>query len=246
MSASITLEASVIVPLYVFVFAVFCYFLVILNFQVKVDKALYNAARTMAKCTYTYDAGEAVDTVAATALVISEVGSKNIQNMGIIGGVAGFHFLFSDFGDEIVDLVVQYNIKLPFPVIGTHYLSFMQRARTRSFIGVMPDDSSQNGNYVYITETGSVFHKTLECTYLKLSIREVLTTDAKQMRNREEEAYSLCEICGDLSYEPPYTYITDYGNRYHYSCNCSGLKRGIMKINVKDVGMYRPCSRCGG
>lgn len=247
LSASVTVEASLVVPLYVFAFTVFCYVLLLLNFQVKVDKALYNTARTIAKYAYTYDAGNVVDTVAAGALVVHEIGMDNIKNMGIVGGSAGFHFLFSDFEDGMVDLVVQYHVKFPFSIIGSIYLPCTQRARTRAFIGVNTGmDEKEKKIYVYVTPTGKVYHKSLECTYLKLSIREVAALDVNGLRNQNEERYSACEICTKEEDHLETVYITDFGNRYHASMNCSGLKRGIIKIKIEDAAGYRPCSRCGG
>lgn len=247
LSASVTVEASLVVPLYVFAFTVFCYVLLLLNFQVKVDKALYNTARTIAKYAYTHDAGSVVDAVAAGALVVHEVGTDNIRNMGIVGGSAGFHFLFSDFEDGIVDLVVQYNVKFPFSIIGSVYLPCTQRARTRAFIGITPGmDGEGKEAYVYVTQTGKVYHKSLECTYLKLSIREVAALDVNGLRNQNGERYSACEICTKEGELLETAYVTDFGNRYHASVNCSGLKRGIIKIKIEDAAGYRPCSRCGG
>lgn len=246
LSASLTVEASLVVPLYVFVFLIFCYVLMLLNFQVKVDKALYNTARTIAKYSYTCDTGSLIDMTAADALVVHEVGVENISNMNIVGGVAGFHFLLSDFDDGMVDLVVQYNVKLPFSVLGSFYLPCTQRARTRAFIGVTPEDGKEKESYVYVTPTGQVYHKNLECTYLKLSIREITASDISALRNKNGERYSKCEICAKGEEVSQLVYITDYGNRYHVNINCSGLKRGIIKLNIEDAKGYRPCSRCGG
>lgn len=247
LSASMTVEASFIIPLYVFVFAIFCYILLLLNFQIKVDKALYNTARSIAKYSYAGGGGDIINTVAANAMVVQEVGVENIKNMGIIGGAAGFHFLLSDFQEDIVDLVVQYNIKLPFSIVGTIYLPCSQRARTRAFTGVNPGKEQEDeGNYVYVTPTGQVYHKSPECTYLKLSIKKIAAQEIINLRNENGGKYSLCEICGKGEDVFEFFYITDYGSRYHISINCSGLKRGILKIKSEDAAGYRPCSRCGG
>jgi hypothetical protein len=247
LSASVTLEAALVIPLFVFVVTAFAYVLLLLNFQVRVNQALYNTARSIAKYSYAAELGEVTDTVAAGTMVIHEVGAEKIKNIGVVGGVIGFHFLLSDFKDGMVDLVVQYTIKLPFDILGQFYIPCVQRARTRAFIGVDPYEEESEGTvFVYVTPTGTVYHKSIECTYLKLSIREVKAAQVEELRNKSSEKYTACERCVDTGLELQQVYITDYGNRYHFSINCSGIKRGIIRIRMEDAEKYRPCSKCGG
>ena len=64
------------------------------------------------------------------------------------------------------------------------------------------------------------------------------------MRNADGGKYYPCEGCGGNPDET--VYITDYGDRYHTDINCSGLKRTVEEIDIKDVGDRGVCKKCGG
>lgn len=246
-SASVTIEASLVIPVFIFAFIIMAYILMVLNFQSRVNQSLYNTARTIAKYSYLHDSGEAVKITAAGVMTISEIGADNIRQVGVVGGAAGFNFLFSDFKDGVVDIVVNYTIKFPFSIMGNFYINCTQRARTRAFIGIDTcDEENISGvKYVYITVNGKVFHENINCSYLKLSIKPVDYSGLEQIRNKSGGKYYECEYCKQ-DYIPEQVFITDYGNRFHYSINCQGLKRGILKIKSDETGLYSPCSKCGG
>ena len=79
------------------------------------------------------------------------------------------------------------------------------------------------------------------CSHIHLSIHSVEKTQLGAMRNENGEKYHPCEECGGGTGN---VYITDTGNRYHSSLECSGLKRSIVKVPVTQVKDRRPCSRC--
>ncbi|MCR5255919.1 MAG: hypothetical protein K6D96_08295 [Acetatifactor sp.] len=98
---------------------------------------------------------------------------------------------------------------------------------------------------VYITETGTVYHEDPDCTYIRLSVKEVSFTDGKNAKNDEGERYVKCRVCGKGK-APERVYITDEGNCLHYKRECSSLKRTVREVNLYDIEGYRPCSRCCG
>lgn len=98
---------------------------------------------------------------------------------------------------------------------------------------------------VYVTETGSVYHRDRSCTHLCLSIREIAAGTQGNYRNENGGKYSECEKCRGEPATGTF-YITREGDCFHYSRECSGLKRTVFSILLKDAGDYRPCSRCGG
>jgi hypothetical protein len=100
---------------------------------------------------------------------------------------------------------------------------------------------------VYITEHGTVYHLSKKCSHLTLSIKETDIGSMKDLRNLSGGKYKECEICDDYEIELDNlkVYITDYGDRYHKSLSCSGLKRTIKAIPKSEVGDRSPCKRCG-
>lgn len=99
--------------------------------------------------------------------------------------------------------------------------------------------------YIYVTETGSVYHRRADCTYLELSVSSVDRSEIPSMRNQGGGRYYKCEICGDG--EETLYYLTDHGNRYHSNPICPGLKRTVFKIPMEEAISQgkRGCAKCG-
>lgn len=106
-------------------------------------------------------------------------------------------------------------------------------------------EETKNQEMVYVTETGSVYHKRTDCSYLKLSIRQASGSSVGSLRNKNGEKYHACEICSRNQAPSGVVYITDDGNRYHNLETCSGLKRTVRLVCLDDVGHMGACSRCG-
>ena len=103
--------------------------------------------------------------------------------------------------------------------------------------------SDNSERMVYITETGTVYHLSRSCTYLDLSIQAVDASEIADIRNRSGAIYYECELCSPTG--EGIVYITDYGDRYHYSLTCSGLKRTISEVPLSEVEeTMNCCSRC--
>lgn len=98
--------------------------------------------------------------------------------------------------------------------------------------------------YVYITENGTVYHTTRSCSHLTLSIETVLRSNLETMRNADGGRYYACERCGGG--DGMNVYVTGEGNRFHGSISCSGLRRSVRAVPFSEVGVLPACSRCGG
>lgn len=106
--------------------------------------------------------------------------------------------------------------------------------------------TDQEEQMVYVTETGSVYHRKLECSYLNLSVSHVSGSAIGEYRNQNGEKYSPCETCARNQNPAGIVYITDTGNRYHNLESCSGLKRTVRLVKCSEVNSrMHACSRCG-
>ena len=97
---------------------------------------------------------------------------------------------------------------------------------------------------VYVTEHGKVYHKNRGCNYLVLSIQQIALSQIDEKRNKSGECYDACESCNNQSFVT-LVYITDYGNKYHTTTKCQGLKRSVKSIPFSQAEGMELCKKCG-
>ena len=162
--------------------------------------------------------------------------------------VKSLTFLGSDVAgeNEQISLVMTYQIKIPFAVFPIN-VKVKQKFTTRAYCGVeqRTKDDIEDTN-VYITSTGKVYHMKSDCTYLKLSIWQVLFEDIDHLRNSSGGKYKLCTTCfGNAQpVKGQKVYVCNYGVRFHSNATCRKIKRTVKKIKLSDVGKRTPCSKC--
>lgn len=177
---------------------------------------------------------------------------KNILNSSCVDTVTGFSLIRSEFLEQgtKIDLLVDYKVKFPVPVFCNISFDVVQEAKTKAFLGKSmqekASDAEQEDTIVYIAETGSVYHKTNQCTYLKPSIRQVEMTDLKTLRNQNGAIYTFCDSCCNEKELYTAVYVTTWGLSYHSRVSCSGLKRTIREETLEEAEKqgYRACSKC--
>ena len=102
----------------------------------------------------------------------------------------------------------------------------------------------QEEDMVYITKYGNVYHRNRNCSYLALSIQPIGFQDINEKRNEEGEVYLPCEYCKSNGFVTV-VYVTSYGNRYHISTRCQGIKRTVNRIPFSQIKEETPCKKCG-
>lgn len=240
-TASMTVEASLVLPVFLFAMILIGYLGQLLRCQDEVQGALTRLAR------------EASAEYGATGSGLLKrkayyIAKLNTYLKGSAGTVTLLESHLMEDQDEI-DLVAGYWVRTPFSLLGSGKFHFRQRVHTRAFTGVdrREKENVQEDTIVYITETGKVYHRSLQCTYLKLSISMVRFSDLGDRRNESGGIYKPCErCCGEKTMDMTDTvWITSYGDRYHTIGSCSGLKRNIREIRLAEAGNRPPCSKCG-
>ena len=169
---------------------------------------------------------------------------------GIVSdGKVDFLSLKIMFGDDYIDIVAGYKVRPMISLIG--FKEFPVEARyyghawTGYDISGETIDETNEEEMVYVTEHGEVYHRDINCRYLKLNVRSIEHSGLKKERNADGSKYYPCEYCGQ-GVKGGNVFITDYGSRYHSKVDCPGLKRKIYTITISEVGGRRPCSGCGG
>lgn len=272
-SGSMTLEAAILLPLFLFFMITILSLMDMLYFYGILEQRLHQIAKKMA--VYAPATGlaseilagntedneinadsEDIGSIAATILgeqyvknnLINGLMQQELRSSGVVGKSEGLSFLYSRIMTEgdVIDLVVSYEIEPQNNFFFLPAYQVLNRCRVRAWTGyeVASDNANDSGErMVYITETGTVFHLTKTCTYLDLSIRPVANGELDLYRNQSGGIYTACELCGNGDAE--IYFITDYGECYHTSLTCSGLKRTITEVPISQVGDKSACSRCG-
>ena len=121
-----------------------------------------------------------------------------------------------------------------------------KKAVVRAWVGYTGEtfQNAAGETLVYITPDGTVYHKTRDCTYLRLSVRQISYGGLSGERNLSGGRYTPCEFCVRRGWTGGTVYITDHGTSYHSSAGCQGLKRTIIAVPLSETGGRPGCSRC--
>lgn len=170
------------------------------------------------------------------------------------GGIAGITYRGSEVyaEDEMTTIHMKYVIE--FPVFSSILpgVVFEKQWIMRSFSGEgtlefeqESEEESEEG-YVYVTETGSVYHVSANCTYIRLKVEQCIFGEIDTRRNANGGKYYACAACcksGDIG-SGSIVFITQTGTHYHSLRECSKIKREVKRITITEAQAYRPCSRC--
>lgn len=247
---SLTVEAALVFPVFLFTLTALLYLLVLIRLQTEMGRAMTDAGRELSWRAYSLD--ETGTALAAGVSAKHEVTEylRGRSTTGILkGGVEGISFLGSggNSGDSMIVLQADYQVLLPPGLSWFHPVRITQKKMVRGwtgFAGRGKHGGDSDGEIVYVTDYGTVYHRRLDCRHLKLSIQQKSLSGIENLRNDNGAKYYPCERCWKNG--SGIVYITAGGNRYHESLNCSGLVRGIHTMRLSEIGGLPPCSVCGG
>lgn len=267
---SMTLEAAMVLPLYIFFFLTLLSAFYMLEFGQSVDNTLARSAeeisvfataenllRSSDEITLKEAEGKSgnidtrtAQTVLSDAYIFSELNSKipadYRKRSGLKGGI---NILSSSVDSEsgIVDIKASYGMEPVFNFFFLKPVSFNARAYTKMWKGyagsVSFNEADESERTVFVTENASVYHLSRSCTHLDLTVRQVDPSSLDSQRNVYGNKYKKCEKCGNIPMSR-IVYLTDEGDRYHNDFSCPGLTRYIREIPISMVGDLRLCSRC--
>ena len=277
--ASLTVEASLVLPLFLFFFLSFLYFIQIITVQGVIQEALTETGLSMARAAYIYSdfqdaedvnamdlspleegiktgleelAGIVIHNIAVKYALGSRLNEELVNTSCIAGGFDGMRFDGSEVfeGDNDIDIVIRYRVRIPVRIFGLHEMDMIQRIRVRGWNGNqipalyrIAEEEDKEETIVYITKSGTVYHLDRDCTHIRLSIEEIHEKPTWH-RNKNGGRYYACEACCSNDPVSGSYYITVYGDRYHRRRDCSKIKRTVQEIPLSEVGEKVPCKRC--
>lgn len=260
-NGSMTVEAAMILPLFLFVVLNMYSAINDIALHMRIQTAMHRTSLEMAKMGYAYNRLVQGQEIFESELadvgfnlfyvknkVISYAGSSFLDRVGISGKCEGISFLQSEVTDpEYLDLKATYMMSALFLPESFENFQMTNRARMKVWTGydnTVNSNAQDEGEIVYITQSGEVYHRSRECSYLQPRVTQVSYLQIEACRNESGNRYSACERCS--GYERGDTvYITDTGERYHVSLSCSSLHRTVLAVYLTEVEGRHACSRCG-
>lgn len=255
---SLTLEMAIVLPLFLFAMLAMLQFATVENASSALLAGAQDTVKEMAAYAYIQNMGatdkESVPSELLKGGLSAGYARSQIRQKSGIGKDTGtFHLLQSRFtGSEILDLAGTFQPAHTWTILPVKKVKSVFRARVRAWTGrtgggvgdgegaeTEPEEEKEE---VYVTETGTVYHKDPDCTHIRLSIRRIPKNQLKGIRNVSGGKYHACEKCRGGGSN---VYVSPYGEKYHSSLNCSGLKRTVAKVPLSEAEKLRPCSKCG-
>ena len=262
LKASMTVEAAIAVPIFLFFIINLLVSFDILRLHGNIMGAMHQTGNKMAFFGYAYknslgEEGPAEGGLGSLAFsegyvrttVIRILGKEYLDHTCLASGASGLHFMKSSImKEDKIELIASYKVKPFIGIIGFPDIPMENRYYGRAWTGydVERRISGENGEdpMVYIAENGTVYHMARNCAYLNPSIEAVSYALANQLRNENGEKYYPCGSCRGYRFWAV-AYVTSYGNKIHSSLNCPGLKRTIYMVHLSEAGGKSKCSKCG-
>lgn len=268
--ASMTVEAAMVLPLFLFFLFNVIFLLEAVRLQSRVTAALQQAGDRI--CEYAwygeYAAGggegavqipQAASDILSIGFASGEIrnhlGSAYMNSTCLRGGSGGISLLHSKIlsGNDIVELHADYRTRPFIPILCGPDFSIRSTYYAHAWTGYAAgegepaqtaDAGQETEGEVIVAEHGVVYHTDPDCVYLRPRVRAVNASSLGHLRANDGSIYHACEYCHP---SPDGTvYITPDGNRYHSSSSCSRITRTTHAETREEAeGHLRPCPKCG-
>lgn len=242
------LEGSLVLPVFLFFMMTVLLSLEVVRFQSQVQEALQQTGNRIAFLEYQVNYSEGTRE-SAIGQIRKYLRNQTAPYLCVQGGEKGV--ILEDLSkpeNGEIEYKVNYNLK-PFitwiPIgnitINDRFFSHGWTGYTNLNVGEKEDSQEK---YVYITRTGSKYHLSCDCTYLRIQIQAADYNQISTMRNSEGGKYYACSRCRPLN--GGIVYITSDGGSFHGHADCSSLKRTVYMVPLSELSEYGLCSKCGG
>ena len=242
--AVLSIETAMVLPVFTMSMIMLLSIPSVYYIHQKMDMVVHDEANIVAIQSYDENA---YSTGAVQAEIVERIGKPILNSSLIKNGSDGLDFSETDLTNpEIKTVSISYCVSLPFDVFSICEFSLNNTATVHTWIGYINGLNSLEdlSEYVYIAKNGTVYHRSKECSHIRLHINSVDGKDIKSLRNENGAKYKRCIYCHPKVSDPK-LYVTSDGDKYHNSLNCSGLKRTVIRVRLSQIGDKTACLRCG-
>ncbi len=245
-SASLTVEAALVLPLFLFAGAILMLPFRVLDVHRQVQAVGEHVSEEIGQAAYLSRYGDEEsfwNTAAACAYAETAVRLK-LKDLPIHDLSLLRSSLLED--GETVDLVMDYQVRLPFSVLGLNSVKQTNRSFRRAWVGEDGKSGAQEGEeddvVVYVGKNSSRYHLSRTCHYLHNDLTAVAFGEVEYRRNESGGRYSPCARCGADAGAT--VYILPSGRHYHSSPSCSAIGAYVKAVWKSEVEYLGACSYC--
>ncbi|MGN0396379.1 MAG: TadE/TadG family type IV pilus assembly protein [Coprococcus sp.] len=253
---SATLEAALILPVFIFAMLVIYSMGCAICTRTVVYEAMQETVQYMAEYAYMYDraaeaadvdyegsaAGTAVNVATAYGKLGGYIDDKELVDKYVSGGVSGIIIMQAELNDDgYIYMDIAYQLAVDVPLVGNLCSSVTESIRQKAYLGnsIISDETQEE--YVYVAENQSVYHTTRSCYHIRLSVMQI----SEKTLNSRYSSLKPCDFCVKEGVTKNIVYVTEEGDKYHYSRVCRGLKRTVYRVKKSECQDLPPCSNCG-
>jgi len=248
---SMTIEAALLIPIFLFFFLHLSGAMEMLWLHGKLEAALWNAGNQLTLYADIFsETAEALPDVGISYLLVnnqvaSYIGQDYLENSPLVYGAAGLNYLRSEYlnEEECLDVIVTYQVKPSLSIFPFPYRRMTNRYYGRVWTGYDVSLEKNRVRYAYMTPYGEVWHMIPQCSYIFHEVKSVSAGLVGKKKNAEGRIYEACEFCCDEKCGD-YIYVTAGGEKYHYNRKCTAIFKEVIAVEWEEREKFRGCSRC--
>lgn len=247
LKGSVAAEAAFVLPIFLFAAFLMMLPMKVMDRQRQVQAAVDAVCEEMSQYAYITKemegAGGILSVVYAGQRILSQIDQSGMENIS---------FLKSRImeRDQKIELVMEYDMKLPFSAFGIGKVNMEVRSIRRAWVGEEEKTGQEAGaeddrNQIVFTGKDSTrYHFSRDCHYLYNKISSVSADEIEGKRNMDGGKYYPCRICGNGAAEAGQVFIMPRGSSYHTSRYCRAIISYTEGVPLKAVEHLGPCSYC--
>ncbi len=242
---SVTVEACLVVPLFLFFMLAIADFIMLLFAEAHIHQSLAEAADYTAQYAYLEkkllgETGNQTRSILNTAVLTKQfyiyLGEdanveKIIQNgkYGILLSIE-----VNQENEKVFTARAGYFVNIHIPLLGSYHMKVSDSIKQKAFLGYGREEKIDT--YVYITPNQEVYHRHRACSHLSVKVKEISISS--------KDNYTPCTFCGRDKNAGNKIYVSETGRVFHYRRECSGLKRTVNRVKLNEVKGLGACQRC--
>lgn len=243
MKASMTLEASLVLPCFLFAMLSLISVMDIIRIKGCMDVAVAEAGNEIAIESY----GEYINELITPFYIKKKITAflKNNLSENELLKISDTIYVTNlpvSEDDGIVSFRVDYRLKPNFNMLSLIPVKLSATYYGHKWSGYEAKEEAET--MVFVSDTASVYHLNKNCKYLNVTVMEISFENLEKYRNNSREKYKSCNFCDEIAIDR-IVYITPEGSNYHTVNNCIGLSRSIHTVPLSSVSDKQMCSGCG-